>query len=118
MIEKINPSAVENIAKAADRLQEVAEIYDSSVDRSKKRITSKDKYLHIDVKALLEEIAPEAVLSRSSIHMDSTARRLRILYGISAAVVRAAKVLRLHTVRARNGQARATEPYSTEAILS
>lgn len=62
MIEKINPSAVENIAKAADRLQEVAEIYDSSVDRSKKRITSKDKYLHIDVKALLEEIAPEAVL--------------------------------------------------------
>lgn len=65
-LEKINPSAIENISMAASRLQMVAGVYDNAIKKSISRITKSGdadkKEISIDIKGLMKETSPEAVL--------------------------------------------------------
>lgn len=62
MLERINPSAVDNIADACSRLNDVARIYDKYIDEGKQRVTVGSDGRRFDISKLKEEVSPEAVL--------------------------------------------------------
>ncbi len=61
MLERINPSAIDNISQAASRLAEAERMYDDAVSRSIKAVMSKNG-TRIDIKMLERQPSPEAVL--------------------------------------------------------
>lgn len=62
MLEKINPSAIQNIAETCSRLQSVADIYDNAVKESSGRVATGETEIHINIESLLKEVSPESVL--------------------------------------------------------
>lgn len=62
MLEKINPSAIDNIANACSRLADVACIYDKYIGESKQRVAVRSDGRQYDISKLKEEVSPEAVL--------------------------------------------------------
>lgn len=62
MLEKINPSAIDNIADACSRLADVARIYDKYIGESKQRVAVRSDGRQYDISKLKEEVSPEAVL--------------------------------------------------------
>lgn len=70
LLEGINPSAIENIAKAAERLQTVEVMYDDAISKGIERVSDKKSVadiknkneIHISIAKLKAEISSEAIL--------------------------------------------------------
>lgn len=62
MLEKINPSAIENISETCSRLQSVSDIYDNAIRESSGRVVTGETEIHINIENLQKEVSPESVL--------------------------------------------------------
>lgn len=62
LLEKINPSAIKNLASACQRLQSVEDVYDKAIDESLSRCVTGSSEKHISISALMREVSPESVL--------------------------------------------------------
>lgn len=62
LLEKINPSAIANIAGTCSRLQSVENIYNHVIDEGKNSIVRGEKEKHISIDNLLNNVAAESIL--------------------------------------------------------
>lgn len=62
-MEKINPSAVQNIVKTAFRINEANKVFSHSIEKSSSKVSEiEDDILYIDINLLKEEVSPEYIL--------------------------------------------------------